>query len=89
MDRKFLQNQYNGQLRIIRKIIKSWNLIPGAPLDEFNALAHKLLKHLSEGAHIIKIREIIASGLVSRYGFSNHEIDTESFTNEIMDWLRD
>ncbi|MDR2273610.1 MAG: hypothetical protein LBF27_22065 [Sphingobacterium sp.] len=89
MDRKFLQNQYNSQLRLVRKIIKSWNLIPGAPLDEFDALAHKLLKHLSEGAHIIKIREIITSELVSGYGFFNHEIDTESFTNEIMDWWCD
>lgn len=89
MDRKFLQNQYNGQLRIIRKIIKSWNLIPGAPLDEFDPLAHKLFKHLSEGADRTKIKAIIASDLVVRYGFFNHEIDSESFANEIMDWWYD
>ncbi|GAA4167238.1 MULTISPECIES: hypothetical protein [Sphingobacterium] len=89
MDRNFLQNQYNSQIRIIRKIIKSWNLIPGAPSDEFDPLAHKLLKHLSERAYSTKISEIIASDLVIRYGFLNHEIDPESFANEIMDWWYD
>lgn len=86
MSNKILSSQHQGHINQIQKIIKSWDLIPGAPLDEFDILANKLLSHLYKGMDVAKIQNIIASDLIAIYGFYSHEIDAESFANEIMDW---
>lgn len=79
-------NQYHSYISQLRKIINSWNLIPGCASDEFDTLANKLLNHLYKGADHIKIQNIIASDLVVIYGFYTHEVDLKHFAKEIMDW---
>lgn len=83
---KILRNQYNGHINQLRRIINSWNLILGSPLDEFDTLANKLLSHLYKGADLMKIQNIVKSDFVTIYGFFDHEIDVESFANDIMNW---
>lgn len=86
MSKKLLLYQYHSQLGVLRKIINSWNLIPGSSTDEFDTMANKILSNLHKGSDFEKIQDIITSDLVTIYGFYNYEIDVESFANEIMHW---
>ncbi|PRD45529.1 hypothetical protein [Sphingobacterium haloxyli] len=78
---EIIRSQYHGHISQLRRIINSWNLIPGSPSDEFDTLANKLLSHLYKAADLMTIRNIIESDLVTIYGLYTHEINAESFAN--------
>ncbi|MES1181470.1 MAG: hypothetical protein ABUL44_01615 [Flavobacterium sp.] len=70
----------------MRKIINSWNLIPGSPKDEFDKLNHQILIHLYKGADFEKIKLILESTLITTYGITVDSEDVTSFSKEIMEW---
>jgi hypothetical protein len=72
--------------RELNKIILNWDLIPGSSKDEFDSLTHKLISHLTKGVKKDKIRDILESELITRYGLSPTEIELEQFAIEINDW---
>ena len=70
----------------LRKLINIWELIPGAPSDEFDALNHKILDHLTKGADNEKIFNVLKSELITYYGLSPTDKDIYKFTEEIRKW---
>jgi hypothetical protein len=84
-DNSEIKGIVNSWERDLNKIILKWDLIPGSPNEEFTSLTHKLIGHLTRGAHDEKIYDILKSELVVRYGLSPTEIELEQFTNEIIE----
>jgi hypothetical protein len=82
---KAMVNTWRAELN---KIIVGWNLLPG-PLDEFDALTHRLIGHLTRGADQDKIYDLLESELIVRYGLDPTTADLEEFAHEIHDWWID
>ena len=61
MDKNELKQKYTSDLAELRKLINSWNFIPEAPNDEFDALAHKVLCNLYMSSDFEKITRVISS----------------------------
>ncbi|WP_192821088.1 hypothetical protein [Rufibacter sp. LB8] len=77
---------FQGKLIELRKISYSWNLIPGAPTDEFDTLHHKVLSHLYQGADFEKISRVLESDLVVTYGLSMETEDINKMAGDITEW---
>ena len=86
VDKSELERKYIGDFSELRKIINSWNLIPGSPKDEFDNLSNKILSQLYKKVDEEKIFKILESELIVRYGFFKTEIDTQNFTGLIIEW---
>ncbi|MHA3047733.1 hypothetical protein JSO59_010315 [Riemerella anatipestifer] len=86
MDKSELKRKYNGDFSELRKIINSWNLIPGSPKDEFDNLSNKILSQLYKQADDEKIFRILESELIVSYGFFRTETDVQNFTRQIIEW---
>jgi hypothetical protein len=86
MDKSDLLNRYNEQLAELRKVVKNWNLIPGSPIDEFDALCNKVISHLYIGTDEEQIRGVIESELLVRYGLRSNEFDSERLAAAVMSW---
>ena len=50
MNREQIKKEFQGNFRELRKILNSWELIPGTPKDEFDGLNHQILSNLYKGA---------------------------------------
>jgi hypothetical protein len=70
----------------LRKLINKWDLISGAPADEFDSLNHKILSHLNRGADKGEVFNVLRSELISYYGLSPTDNDVEQITEEIFAW---
>lgn len=81
-----LKKEFTSQTKELRKIINSWNLIPGCPADEFDALNHKLLGHLGRESGKEKMEKVIYSELITNYGLDIQHTDAEEFARQILDW---
>jgi hypothetical protein len=81
-----LKKQVAEWERGLRKVINNWNLIPDAPIDEFDSLNNKIIGHLTKGADKQKIFNILSGELISNYGLSPNEDEFEQFTNEVINW---
>ena len=86
MDNKELKIEFDSNFLQLRKIINSWDLIPGAPKDEFDTLKHKILSHLYKNADIEKIKRVIESDLCSYYGLFSNEFESSKMIKEIAEW---
>ena len=81
-----LKREFKFQEKELRKIINSWNLIPGSPSDEFDALNHKLLGRLGRENGKEKIEKVIYSELIAYYGLDIKQTDAEEFATQILNW---
>ena len=61
VDKSELERKYIGDFSELRKIINSWNLIPGSPKDEFDNLSNKILSQLYKKVDEEKIFKILES----------------------------
>ena len=86
MNKKELLQEYKGNLSELRKIIKSMDLIPGSPNDEFDYLINKILSQINNEIDLKKITNIIQSELVIHYGLFNSDFDAKSIAVKIIDW---
>lgn len=86
MSKKELSREFQGNFSQLRKIINSWDLIPGAPGNEFDSLNHKLLSQLYMEADTEKINRILQSELIITYGLFESEFDATDLVSEIMNW---
>ena len=86
MNKKEISREFNVDFSELRKIINSWNLIPGSPSDEHDSLNHKILSQLYRVADNDKIGKVIESELIVNYGFFRHEINVKKYAFEILDW---
>lgn len=80
------KREFKFQEKELRKIINSWNLIPGSPVNEFDALNHMLLGHLGQENGKEKIAKVIYNELIIRYGLDIRQGDAEKFATQILDW---
>ena len=81
-----MKSQFYYWEKDLRKLINNWDLIPGAPSDEFDALNHKILSHLTKGADKDKLFRVLKSELITYYGLDPVDNDVHQLTDEIIDW---
>lgn len=86
MSKKDLKSEFEGKFLELRKIINSYDLIPHAPSDEFDALNHKTLSNLYQGADFDKIKRVLESELISYYGLFPNEAEVNKLAFEIVEW---
>ena len=72
----------------LRKLINSWELIPGCPSDEFDALNHKILSALMNNKDDQKIKGIILSYIVVDLGMFTNQDEIESKYDQIITWWK-
>lgn len=70
----------------LREIINTWDLIPGAPSDEFDSLNQKVLSILFQGADRKRIYDILSNELTEYYGLNPNRSDLETLTVQVLDW---
>ncbi|MBF4983380.1 hypothetical protein FNJ87_03205 [Nonlabens mediterrranea] len=86
MNRNQIKKEFQENFRELRKILNSWELIPGSPSDEFDSINHQILSHLYKGADFEKVSRVLDSELTVTYGLSTDLKDAEKITDEIMEW---
>lgn len=86
MNKNELTREFKGNFSELRKIINSWDLIPGSPNDEFDYLNHKLLSQLYKNPEPKKINNILQSELIVYYGLFSNEFDATNLVSEIIEW---
>lgn len=86
MNKEDLRKDFKQKFSELRKILNSWDLIPGAPKNEFDGLNHQILSHLYKRADFDKVNRVLASELSATYGLYYDEFDAEEMTAEIMEW---
>jgi len=86
MNKNQIKKEFQENFRELRKILNSWELIPGSPSDEFDLINHQILSHLYKGADFEKISRILDSELTVYYGLSTDMDDAKKIALEIMEW---
>ena len=79
-----LKTKYNVDFSELRKVINSWNLIPGSPNDEFDHLNDKILNQFYKNPKRDKILRILESYLVVYYGLYCDKFNGEEFADGII-----
>lgn len=88
MSEKELKQKYFSDFSELRKIINSWNFIPGSSTDEFDALSNKILSHLYKNSDFEKVTKVISSELTVNYGLYTTEFDSVKLTEGIFEWWK-
>jgi hypothetical protein len=83
---KEIKRKFEGDFSELRKIINSWELIPGSPIDEFDDLNHRILSQLYKEVDYEKVERILKSELSSNYGLFNYEFDSKKIIASISEW---
>ena len=86
MKNKEFKRKFEGDFSELRKIINSWELIPGSPSDEFDDLNHRILSQLYKEVDYEKVERILKSELTSYYGLFNYEFESKKITESIREW---
>ena len=86
MNKEELKKDFKDKFSELRVILNSWELIAGAPKDEFDGLNHKILSHLYNGADFDKINRVLESEFSVTYGLHREEFSTREITTEIITW---
>ena len=72
----------------LRKLINSWELIPGSPSDEFDELNHKILSALMNNKGEQKIKGIIQSYIAVDLGMFTNQDEIETKYDQIITWWK-
>ena len=86
MNREQIKKEFQENFRELRKVLNSWELIPGAPKDEFDGLNHQILSNLYKGADLEKITRALESELSVTYGLYHDEFGADEMASEIIEW---
>ncbi|PQJ79448.1 hypothetical protein [Polaribacter porphyrae] len=86
MNREQIKKEFQENFRELRKKLNSWELIPGAPKDEFDGLNHQILSNLYKGANLEKITRVLESELSVTYGLYHNEFGADEMASEIIEW---
>lgn len=70
----------------LHRLINDWDLIPGCPDDEFDALRGKLLKVLQRPHEVDDIIRLMESELIVTYGLSPELDDVKTMATEVEAW---
>lgn len=81
-----IKKEYQENYKELQKMINSWDMIPGAPKDEFDGLNHQVLSNLYQGADLEKISRVLKSELIVTYGLYNDEFSSLDMATEIIEW---
>jgi hypothetical protein len=82
------KKEHQSKFLALQKIINTWDLIPGAPDDEFDDLNHRILSHLYKGADFEEISRVLESQLTETYGLTVGTDDIGRFAEEILAWWK-
>ena len=85
---------WKSDFRDLRSIINKWDLIPGAPADEFDSINHGVLSRLYKGADKIELANYLLDELNNTYGIYSPDYyqsnmarnEVEKFVEEINLW---
>ena len=86
MNKTQIKKEFQERFFALRKIVNSWDLIPGSPKDEFDSLIHQILSHLYKGADFEKISRVLSSEMTVNYGLTTDNKDIKKLTEEILHW---
>jgi hypothetical protein len=86
MNKEAIKKDFRDKFSELRKLLNLWELIPGAPKDEFDGLNHTILSHLYKGADFDKITRVLESELSVTYGLYHDEFGAEEMATEVMEW---
>ena len=86
MKKEQIKEDFKNKFSELRKILNSWDLIPGVPMDEFDGLNHQILSHLYKGVDFDKLNRVLESELSVTFGLYHDEFSAEKMTSEIMEW---
>jgi len=86
MNKAEIKKEFKEKFLELRKILNSWELIPGSPKNEFDGLNHQILSHLYKGADFDKVARVIDSELTVTYGLSADLDDAKKIATDIMEW---
>lgn len=67
----------------LNHLFQDCELIPGCPLDEFDLLSTQLLSNLWKGANQNKIFSILRSELITRYGLSISDEESQQIVDQV------
>lgn len=81
-----IKKEFHEKFLELRKIINSYELMPGSGKNAFNKLIWQVLSHLYRGTEVQKISRILESELISRYGLSIKPNETEEIAIDILRW---
>ncbi len=86
MNKEQIKKEFQENFRELRKMLDSWELIPGAPKDEFDGLNHQILSNLYKGADLDKITRVLESELSATYGLYDNEFSADEIASEVIEW---
>ncbi len=86
MNKDQIKKEFKENFLELRKLLNSWELIPGSSKDEFDSLNHQILSHLYRGVDFEKISSVLDSELTVTYGLSYDLEDSEKIATEIIEW---
>lgn len=78
--------EFEGKIKQLSQLIKSWNLVDESFKSQFDEFSNKLLIALDNGANSEKIKRIIESELCVTFGLFKNEFEAEILTNQIILW---
>ena len=70
----------------LRKLINSWELIPGSPKNEFDNLNHRILSVLINNKDQSKIKGIIESYIGFDLGMLMNQDEITNKYNDVIKW---
>ena len=88
------RKKWKSDFQDLRSIINAWDLIPGAPENEFDSINHGVLSRLYSGADKIEVVNYLLDELNGNYGIYSLEYyeskmaknEVEGFVDEINLW---
>jgi hypothetical protein len=91
---KTTRKKWKSNFQDLRSIINTWDLIPGAPEDEFDSIIHGVLSRLYRGADKIELVNYLLDELNGVYGIYSSDYyesnmakkEVERFVEEINFW---
>ena len=86
MNGNLIKKEFQENFQELRKILNSWELIPGSPSDEFDGLNHQILSNLYKGADLEKITHVLESELSVTYGLYHDEFKADEMATELIEW---
>ena len=67
-ERRMRAKGFKKQERAILGVLSQWDVIRGAPRDEFDCLAHHVIGALQQGASVVDLEAVIAHELTQHIG---------------------
>ena len=77
------KSKLSSQHKALSALIHEWNLIPGAPADEFDAAAHKILSALYRNVDVSEISFLLEKEIGS-FSDTKSPVEIKTMVDEVI-----